>query len=226
MVNFSNKLSKLLNNNKLLKGLYSDLKISGNNPWELKLKLKWNKNLNILISSFDLSDIWALHDWWINTLNYNSKKYYPLFPDDERMLRFISNHYKNHKNHRDTIFNCWLIKEGDCNEDYDNEIIGHFLIYRINTKPELSIGISDKFQGKKLGTLFIIICISILKILEKKTFYLFVDKENKTGLGLYKKLGFEVIGESEIFLPAVDWRNSGYNMKLKLENFEKFYSFY
>ncbi|MBM3708359.1 MAG: hypothetical protein FJW69_08515, partial [Actinobacteria bacterium] len=71
MQDFSDKLSNYLKNNKLAKDYSSDLIISGKNPWELRMILSWKEIGKLEISSFELEDIWALRDWWINTLSYD-----------------------------------------------------------------------------------------------------------------------------------------------------------
>jgi RimJ/RimL family protein N-acetyltransferase len=217
---FCNKLSKFLSQNKTIRNYFDKLSVSGTGPWELTIEVDWKDVGKIRISSFTLSDLWALRDWWNGSLNYNSKGSFPLFPSNEKLERCIANHYKNHENHRDILFNAWLLKEGDCNEDFDNEIIGHFYLQRCRTRPEISLGVADRYQGKGLGKLFIVILIYITKVLGNDKAYLGVDKDNIVGINLYKRFGFQHKEDIQIHIPVTDYWGTVLEMEMDISDYK------
>ena len=149
MNDFISKFRNFLLENSSLKKYYDSLKITGNDPWELTIELEWKEIGKIKVRYFSLSDFWAVKHWWMKSLNYESKKLFPLFPIDENLERYIANHFKNQENKRDIIFNTWLVKDSYLTEDFDNEIIGHFFVLGLNSsKPFVGLGISTKYQGK------------------------------------------------------------------------------
>jgi RimJ/RimL family protein N-acetyltransferase len=216
---FYNKLSHSLNENKIIKKYFDTLSVSGTGPWDLTIEVNWKDIGKIRISSFDLSDIWALRDWWNGSLSYNSKGSFPLFPSSAKLERCIANHLKNHESRRDIIFNVWLLKEGNLNEDFDNEIIGHFYLQRCRTRPEIGLGVSDRYQSKGLGKLFIMILIYITKNLGHETIYLGVDKGNVVGIDLYKRLGFLQKEDIDIYIPVTDYTGTVSEMELDIKNY-------
>ena len=219
MDNFRNGLFKALNNNKLINNYFTNLKVEGENPWDLKINFKWKEIEELEISSFSLSDIWALQYWWVNSLSYDNRRFHPIFPCDERIGMYIANHYKDHENHTDITFNAWLIKEEGTG--FNNEIIGHFYVWRYSTgKPSVGLGVADKFQNKKLGTLFILIMIYITKLSGRDVLWLTTDLDNQIGNALYKKLDFEDAGEVEVFIPADGYNRVEREMKLDLNKYD------
>ncbi len=221
MSDFGQKIISAIYNNDLIKGCYRNLMVEGNDPWGLSIDLNWDGVGKIKISSFDISDFWALRDWWKYSLNYQTKCLFPLFPGDERLDRYIANHLKNQENRRDIIFNAWLMKEGSLNEDFNNEIIGHFfLLQHESDKSFVGLCVSSAFQGKKLGTLFISLVSYIAKTLGKKQLWLTTGKDNPVGYNLYNKLGFEDIGDIEVYVPAENYKRIDTEMKLDLNNFK------
>lgn len=219
MNEYSKKILNAIKNYEPVKDYHQNLKVTGKNPRELTIKAEWKDIGKLKISPFSLSDFWALRDWWIRSLNYKTKCLFPLFPTDERLDRTIANHYKNHQTHRDIIFNAWLLKEGYLNEDFDNEIIGHFFLNRCETRPEPGLGVADKFQGKKLGTFFIVLLIYIAKFLGKKLLYISTDIDNKISFNLYKKLGFKHIKNTPIKIPVVGYSSIICELELDLEKY-------
>jgi RimJ/RimL family protein N-acetyltransferase len=217
MDNFRIKFTKLFLENTTLKKYYNNTKITGNDPWGLSIELEWKDIGKIKIAPFSLSDFWALKHWWMKSLNYESKKLFPLFPIDENLDRHIANHFKNQETKRDIIFNVWLIKDSFLTEDFENEIIGHFFVLESNSaKPFVGLGISSRFQGKKLGTLFLYIIFYIFKIMNKNVLWLTTGKDNIVGLNLYKKLGFEQTGEIEVLIPSENYKRFDIEMKIDI----------
>ena len=220
MERFNINLSNCLKGNKNVNIYFDNLIVAGENPWELCVEVEWKDIGKLKISSFELSDFWALKDFWNNSLNYSSKNLFPLFPVGDILERAIANHYKNHKNKRDIIFNSWLLKDGTLNEDFTNEIIGHFFINRIDTEPEPGLVVADRYQGKKLGTFFIILMIYITKILKKKTIYIRTDINNKRSFDLYEKIGFKHIKDTPLEIPVVGYNSIIRELKMDLRNFK------
>jgi RimJ/RimL family protein N-acetyltransferase len=202
-----------------IKPFYEDLKVEGQNLWNLNIHLRWRDVGNLEITSFRVSDIWALQYWWLHSLSHDNRRYHPLFPCDERVGMYIANHFKAHANHKDITFNAWLIKEEGVG--FANEIIGHFYLWRcFSDKPNLGLGVADTYQGKKLGTLFTLIIIYVTKLLNKKVLWLTTDFDNERGYGLYKKMGFEDAGEIEVDIPADGYKRLEKEMKLDLGKYE------
>jgi RimJ/RimL family protein N-acetyltransferase len=217
--NYCNKLADSLNENKTVKKYFNTLSVAGTGPWELAIEVDWKDVGKISISSFTLSDLWALRDWWNGSLSYSSKATFPLFPSNETLERCIANHYKNHERRRDIAFNAWLLKEGDCNEDFGNEIIGHFYLQRCKTKPEIGLGVADRYQGKGLGKFFIVILVYVTKSLGHHKIYLGVDKDNLTGIDLYKRLGFQKKKDLEIYIPVTGYRGTIFEMEMDISDY-------
>lgn len=222
MNNFIYHLSNYLENNKLIKKYHNGFIITGKDSWEITIETSWRSVGRIRISSFELSDIWALRDWWQNSLNYKDKYFYSLFPSGYNLEKAISNHYKKHENHKNITFNAWLIKENCPMEYLFNEIISHFFLLEINSeKPYIGIGIGRNYKSKKLGILFMLILLYTMKILDRKTLWLTVDKNNDIGHNLYKKIGFKDIGEIESnnFSQGFKTITQEYAMKIDLNKF-------
>ena len=207
MYGFSAKLNSALKNNEYIRDYCRGLEISGENPWDLTLTTEWKDIGKIKITSFVLSDLWALRDWWVYSLNYNSKHLFPLSPTNETLERGITNHYKNHVQRRDIIFNAWLLKEDYLTQDLENEIIGHFFLNRCGTEPEPGLAVADRFQKRKLGTLFIFILINITRLLDKKVIYIRTDIDNTASFKFYQKLGFKHIRDTELEIPVVNYKS-------------------
>jgi RimJ/RimL family protein N-acetyltransferase len=214
---YSEKILNVLKNNDVIKDRAGNMIVEGESPWHLQIDTNWKGIGNIKLSSFDLSDFFALRDWWINTLNYNSKRLMPIFPVNEKLDRFISNHYKNHISHRDIIFNLWLLKGQDGVENLDNEIIGHFFLNRCDTKPEPGLAVADKFQHKKLGTFAIWVLIYITKLLGKKVIFIRTDKNNTVSFKFYKELGFKHIKDIELEIPVVNYKGIIHELEMELD---------
>jgi RimJ/RimL family protein N-acetyltransferase len=205
---------------KLTRDFTEEVEVTGDSPWDLTLKFRWKDVGLVKISSFNFTDFWAVRDWWLYSCNYQTKCLLPLFPSDERLNSCIANHFKNHEARRDIIFNAWLLKEGALNEDFDNEIIGHFYLLHCNSdKPLLGLGIASGFQGKRLGTLFIILIAHITKLLGKKYLWLSTGKDNVIGYNLYLKLGFQIVGDIEVYVPSESYKRIDTEMRLDLECF-------
>lgn len=83
----------------------------------------------------------------------------------------------------------------------------------------MGLGVADKFHRKKLGTLFIMIIIYIAKLLDKKILWLTTDLDNEVGYGLYKKIGFEYVGNTEVFIQPDDYKRIEREMKLDLSKY-------
>ena len=218
MNSFVKNIFNSINDDKIINKSFEDLKITGTNPWTLSIELNWKDIGRIRITPFDLSDFWALKDWWNESLSNNSKNFFPLLPDNKTLERAIANHFKNHQNHRDIAFNIWLLKEGEINIDFDNEIIAHFFLEYFDTHPDIALGIADKYQAKGLGKLILLLLIYLTKFMDKKKIYLSVDKDNLIGFELYKKIGFKKIGEREITIPITEYKNIVYDMEKDLED--------
>ncbi|MCS7223983.1 MAG: GNAT family N-acetyltransferase [Armatimonadetes bacterium] len=62
--------------------------------------------------------------------------------------------------------------------------------------PLLSIAVADQYQGIGLGTLLMDLLIEEAKARKMKGIELHVFKHNARALGLYKKLGFQVVGQT------------------------------
>ena len=206
--------------NKEIHNYHRDLTVRGEDPWNLTIEAHWRDVGMIRVSSFTLSDFWALRDWWNGSLNYNSKQLFPLFPSNEKLDRSIANHFKNHESRRDMVFNAWLVKEGDRNEDFENEIIGHFFTDRFSDKPDIGLGVANRFQGKKLGTFFIIILIHIARYLGKNKIYLSVDINNTSAFNLYKRLGFKHTKDSDIYIPVTDFKSTIHDMEMDISGYQ------
>jgi len=219
MSDFYKNISDSLKSNIFVKDYIDNLKVSGDNPWELVANLTWKNIGKLKIAPFELSDLWALRYWWNESLNYNSKHFFPLFPQGNKLEMAISNHFKNHSSHRDVAFNLWLIKEGFINADFDNEIIAHLFLENFKTHPDIALGISDKYQGMGFGKLLLLILIYITKFSGFQKIYLSVDKENILGFELYKKMGFRHIGQKEISIPVSGYKSVVNNMELDLNNY-------
>ena len=217
---FCNKLLNSLNENKTIKDYFNKISVNGTDPWDLTIEVDWIDIGKIRISSFVLSDVWALRDFWNGSLSYNSKGSFPLFPSNEKLERSIANHYKNHESRRDAAFNVWLLKEGDLNEDFDNEIIGHFYLQRCRTRPEIGLGVADRYQGKGLGKFFIVILIYMAKALGHEKIYLGVDKNNVEGINLYKRLGFQHKEDIDIHIPITDYRGTISEMEMDISSYK------
>jgi RimJ/RimL family protein N-acetyltransferase len=215
---FSAKLNSALKNNEYIRDYCEGLKVSGENPWDLTFITEWKNIGKIKITSFVLSDLWALRDWWIYSLNYNSKHIFPLFPTNETLEKCITNHYKNQVSRRDIIFNAWLIKDKYLTEDLENEIIGHFFLNRCDTKPEPGLAVADRFQKKKLGTLFIFILIYITRLLDKKVIYIRTDSDNTVSFKFYQKLGFKHIRDTKLEIPVVNYKGVSRELEMDLGN--------
>jgi RimJ/RimL family protein N-acetyltransferase len=220
MKDFSKFVYNTIKENKEIQNFHQDLMADGEDPWNLTIETRWKDVGKIRISSFVLSDFWALRDWWNGSLNYNSKQLFPLFPSNEKLDRSIANHFKNHESRRDLVFNTWLVKEGDRNEDFENEIIGHFFIEKCSDKPDIGLGVSNRFQGKKLGTFFIIILIHTARYLGKDKLYLSCDINNLSAFDLYKRLGFKHIKDSDIYIPVTDFKSTIHDMELDISDYQ------
>lgn len=223
MKDFSKNIYNYLKKNKFINKYHDGLIVKGKNPWEINLESNWKDIGRIQISSFELSDFWALTDWWNNSLSYKDRTFYTPFPSGGKLDKAIANHFKKHKNQSNIAFNAWLIKDKLPMEYLFNEIIGHFFLLDIDSKkPYVGIGLSREFQGKKLGTLFMSILIYTMKILNRKTLWLTVDKNNIAGHNLYKKIGFKDLGEIEShnFAQGFESITKEYSMKMDLDNFK------
>jgi RimJ/RimL family protein N-acetyltransferase len=221
MTDLKQQITDAITGNDFIRDCYTYLSVEGENPWEMTLKSDWKDVGKMKVSSFDLSDFWALRDWWRYSLNYQTKCLFPLFPSDERLDRCIANHFKNHESRRDIIFNAWSIKEGSLNEDFNNEIIGHFFLLQCNSdNPYLGLGVASNYQGKKLGTFFISLISYVAKNLGKQHLWLTTGKDNIAGYKLYKKMGFEDAGDIEVYVPAENYKRIDTKMKLDLKKFK------
>lgn len=219
MPGFKENIFTSLENNSFVMDNIEDLKISGENPWEVAISLTWKDLGKLKIAPFGLSDIWALRDWWKETLTNKSKRFFPLFPNGKNLERVISNHYKNHSDKRDVSFNLWLLKEGFINADFDNEIIAHAFLENFKKRPDIALGIADKYQAKGLGKLLVLTLIYITKFSGCKMIYLSVDKDNLMGFKLYKKLGFKYTGQKEISIPVTGYNGVVNDMELDLNDY-------
>jgi RimJ/RimL family protein N-acetyltransferase len=218
MNDISTNLYRALKNNEHIKEYCKRLKVTGTDPWKMTIVSEWKDIGKIKISSIVPSDFWALRDWWIYSLNYSSKHVFPLFPTDETLERCITNHYKNHIDHRDIIFNAWLIKEKYLTHDLDNEIIGHFFLNRCDTEPEPGLAVADNFQNRKLGTLFVFILIYITKLLGKKIIYIRTDINNRVSFQFYQKLGFKHKRDTELEIPVVNYKSVIRELEMDLKD--------
>ncbi len=219
MGTLSNRIKELLVGNKAITRHFRDIVIAGDDPWNLTISANCPQLGSIRINSFVLSDFWAVLYWWIHTLSYDNRRFHPLFPCDERASRYLANHFKNQESHRDMIFNAWLVREETLG--FENEIIGHFYIINWDSeKPSLGLGVSDKHQGRKLGTLFIHIAAYLLKAISKEYIWLTTDLDNEKGYALYQKIGFEDFGRTEVYIPADGYKRIEREMRMNLENFE------
>lgn len=219
MEEISTMLFEGIAQSEFVKPFCEDLKVEGPDLWNLNIHLRWRDVGDLKISSFRVSDIWALRYWWINSLSHENRRYHPIFPCDERVGLYIANHFKAHEAHKDITFNAWLINEEGVG--FSNEIIGHFYLWRCSSdKPSVGLGVADKYQGKKLGTLFVLIIIYVTKLLSKRILWLTTDFDNERGYGLYTKMGFEDAGEVEVYIPADGYRRLEKEMKLDLGKYE------
>jgi ribosomal protein S18 acetylase RimI-like enzyme len=216
---FKNDIFNSLKNNKSIKNYIDNLEVTGENPWDLVVTINWKNIGKLKLAPFELSDLWALRDWWNESINYNSKRFFPLFPQGKNLERVIANHYKNHFSKRDVSYNLWLVKEGFINADFDNEIIAHAFLEDFKTRPDIALGISDNYQSKGLGKLTLLILIYITKFSGMDKIYLSVDKDNMIGFELYKKLGFKHIGQREISIPVTDYKSVVNDMELDVNNY-------
>jgi GNAT superfamily N-acetyltransferase len=214
-----NLLNDYLKKNSLINNYFSNLVITGENFWDFNIEFNWKDIGKFRICSFNISDFWALKDFWNESLNYESKSLFPLFPSNNKLDRVIVNHLKNHLSKRDIIFNTWILKEDYLNADLENEIIGHFFINRIDTMPEPGLVVAEKFQGKKLGTFFLLILIYITKILGKKEIFIRTDIKNNRGFELYKNLGFKHIRDYPLEIPIVGYKSIIRELKMDLDFF-------
>jgi ribosomal protein S18 acetylase RimI-like enzyme len=219
MAGLKDNISRSLENNHLIKDDIYEIEINGYDPWDLIITFHWKDLGRFRFSPFEISDFWELKDWWKNTLNKKSKAYFPLFPNGNKLERAISNHYKNHNTFRDAVFNLWHIKEGSINSDFDNEIIAHAFIEHFNKRPDIALGISDKYQSKGFGKFILLTFIYIAKYSGKEKIYLSVDKDNIVGFELYKKIGFRYIDQKEISIPITGYNSIINNMELDLDDF-------
>ena len=219
MKNDFNLLSESLRRNNLISSYFTGLKISGENFWDFSMEFNWKDVGRLRICTFSISDFWALKDFWNESLNYESKNLFPLFPSNNKLDRIIANHFKNHLYKRDIIFNTWILKENYLNEDLENEIIGHFFINRVDTMPEPGLVVADKIQGKKLGTFFLVMSIYLTKILGKKEIFIRTDIKNTRSFELYKSLGFKHIRDIPIEIPSVGYKSIVRELNMGLDSF-------
>lgn len=209
MKNFDDKLLNVLKNNKVIKERGANFKVKYKDPWTLEIGMDWRDIGNLKISSASLFDLWALKHWF-SSLWPRSKSLLSLFPCDERIEIFIASHLKRNNEHLDIIYNVW----------FKDEIIGHFFIWNFSgEKPELGVGILDKYQKNKLGYLFIIILINIFKSKGKKELYLTTALNNDAAFKLYKSVGFKYTKDVDHFLPGYDYKTIEREMRLDLNNF-------
>ena len=210
-----------LKNNIFIRDYLKKIEIAGDDPWNLKFFIEWDKIGKLEICSFEQYDIWALKEWWLNTLDFQTKALFPMFPADSRIERFLVNHYKSHLLKKCMIFNVWKTQDNLKESSFEDIIIGHFLLSECKEdKSFLGLCTSSKFQGKSLGKLFISIIAYISKFLNKEILWLTTGKDNVYGYKLYKNMGFVDTGEIEVNVPAENYKRIDREMKLILKNFK------
>jgi RimJ/RimL family protein N-acetyltransferase len=205
---FDAKIKALLFKNDMVKEKALQLNIEGDNPWELYIIAEWKDLGNIVIEPASLYDIWALKEWYYG-LSFRSRNFISIFPVDHRNEKYMAMHLKKNQQKKCIIFNAWK----------EDEIIGHFFVSDIENKPEVSLGISDKYQKNKLGHFFLTIIIDIFKIYGFRKVYLTTMHENKNAFHFYKKLGFELIGDTKVPVPGFDYQTDEYAMSIDVEKF-------
>ena len=220
MSDCAREMLRALGNSELIAGYCDDLSVAGEDPWELTIELEWKDVGKLRISPLALADFWALREWWNHSLSHRSKYMFFLFPEDERKDRYIANHIKDNEARRSLVFNAWLVAD-DAAARFDSEIIGNFFVLDcLCDKPIVGIAVADKFHHKKLGLLFMSVLIRATKMLGKKELWLTTSVENKTGHGLYQRVGFQDVGKKEVHVTTESYKRMEYEMKLDLESIE------
>lgn len=92
-------------------------------------------------------------------------------------------------------------------------VFAHFFFMNVSQDiPHLGIGLRDEYQGLGLGSLLLVYLMNVGKrVLRKHTVGLTVMKENHAAVRLYRRMGFEIVGN-------VSFRseNDSYEMRLHL----------
>ncbi len=220
MSDCADRMEHALKNNGFIAGRYEGLTVTGDDPWTLEISLKWRDVGRLRISPAKLADFWALREWWDYSLSHRSKYLAFLFPENEKKDRTIANHIGKHAAREHLILNAWLLGEGPAG-GFADEIIGHVFVLGCDAE-RLIVGlmVADKFHRKGLGTLFMCILINMAKLLGRDTLWLTTSTENPRAHALYRKLGFEDVGEKEIFVHTENYKRMEYEMKLDLGAFE------
>lgn len=202
---FDKNLEEILFKSEAVKEKAAGLRVLGSGPWELKITADWQAIGDVSIESASLYDHWAIKEWYLG-LSAGSRNFLSIFPVDNRIDKYISMHLKKNFQRACMIFN--LFK--------DDEIIGHFFVSNIEQKPEMALGVADKYQRNKLGHLFLAIMMGIFKIYKFERIYLTTMHENRTAYSLYKKLGFELTGDTKVDVPGFDYKTDEYAMFIRL----------
>jgi RimJ/RimL family protein N-acetyltransferase len=205
-MDFKNQLLTSLRNDTVISKCGKALKVEGKDVWDLSISIYWKDVGKLDISNASIYDLWSIKNWFLS-LYPRSRHYLSLFPCDERIEEFIGQHLKSNEKHQSFILNAWQV----------DKLIAHFFISDIKQKkPVIGIGISDKYQRKKLGYFLIRILLEASKLLGFKSIYLSTMIENKNAFKLYNDIGFKHIKNIKVPVPGYDYKTEEYEMEFIL----------
>ncbi len=147
-----------------------------------KIKSKSGETISIKLLSD--SDIFLLEKFNENLLEKTRAQFLPHKYDEKTIRQYVERNKKG----LDRIYVAY----------FQDEIIGYFFLWDFNKKnPVLGIGISDTFQRKGLGKQMIDILVEDAKTAGKEGILLTTVLTNETAFQLYKKIGFQYIGDTD-----------------------------
>jgi ribosomal protein S18 acetylase RimI-like enzyme len=141
----------------------------------------------VLIRRFRRTDGDALYEFFTQRLSPESQRLYSLQPLDRNLVD-------------------WVVSEADAPDVVrlvafkDDAIIGYAYWRPQIFKPKLpllSIAVADGYQGLGLGRALMELLIDAARLRDMDGLELHVFKHNRRAIALYRKVGFEIIGDTD-----------------------------
>lgn len=186
---YSDQIRDFLSRNATIQTRIRNPNIIGEDVWALNLDVEWAELGRLVIRRGVKQDQNALKVFLLDGLDETSRFLFAPYPYEGELDAALEACLAASEGQEILLYHAWL----------EDRIIGHFFLGGFSEAiPQLGIAIADKYHGQKLGHLFMTLLVGVCATTGKQAIELTTNPQNHAGFHLYKKIGFEHIGDREI----------------------------
>ncbi len=186
---FAGRIEDFIRGNPAAAAKIQHIEVTGSDAWDLRVSVGWAGLGDMIIRRAAPEDLSALREFLMEGLSDHSRFLFAPYPYEDDLGAALEAVLSTSEERNILLYHAWL---GD-------KIIGHFFLGRFGEAiPDLGIAIADHCHGIKLGHLFMTLLVGVCATAGKEAIDLTTNPQNHAGFHLYKKIGFEHIGDREI----------------------------